>query len=86
MEGTMDKEQMKRVLAGISLAGLITSVGITGTGCSKTEKPADEQTKVEEKSSHGHEHGSGGQKTEAKKDTAKSSCGQGSCGQSSCGQ
>ena len=67
----MDKEKMKKVLAGIGIAGLITGVGLWSTGCQSADKKKAD-TEVEAKSSCG-------QGVEA--DSAKGSCGQGSCGQ-----
>ena len=72
----MDKEKMKKVLAGIGIAGLITGVGLWSTGCQSADKKKTE-TEVEAKSSCGQG---------AEADSAKASCGQGSCGQGSCGQ
>ncbi len=62
---------MKKVLAGIGIAGLITGVGLWSTGCQSADKKKAD-TEVEAKSSCG-------QGVEA--DSAKGSCGQGSCGQ-----
>lgn len=68
---------MKKVLAGIGIAGLITGVGLWSTGCQSADKKDKTDTEIEAKSSCG-------QGMEA--DSAKGSCGQGSCGQGSCGQ
>ena len=66
----MDKEKIKNTLAGIGIAGLITSVSLITVGCSQKAAeeeaaPADADTQVE---------------AQAEADTtAQSSCGQGSC-------
>lgn len=73
----MNKDQIKKVLAGISMAGLITSIGLMSNGCQKsdTAKTGDEaKTEVQEQASCG-------QDTTQVDSTAKGSCGQGSCGQ-----
>ena len=87
----MNREKIKKALAGLGIAGLITGVGLMSTGCQSGDKAdkakGEAETKVEAKTSCG-------QGMEA--DTTKGSCGQGSCGQeaakkdttakSSCGQ
>jgi hypothetical protein len=71
----MSKEHIKKTLAGIGIAGLITSIGLlTGnckSGSAKKEAPISE-TEIEAKSSCGK-----GSKTDT---TVKGSCGKGSCG------
>ena len=64
----MNMDKIKRTLAGLGIAGLITSVGLMSAGCSQEaeEKPADADAQVE---------------APAEADTtAQGSCGQGSCG------
>lgn len=71
----MNTDKIKKTLAGIGIAGLITGIGLMSAGCSK--KAADDQTKKATADST---------QTEAPADTtAQGSCGQGSCSQGSCG-
>ncbi|NQT27065.1 selenobiotic family radical SAM modification target peptide [candidate division KSB1 bacterium] len=84
----MTREQMKKTLAGIGLAGLISSVSLLQSGCSQsktdTEKATDEAAVEEMKTSCGQgaadttAQGSCGQEA-ATDTTAKGSCGGGSC-------
>ena len=81
----MNKEQIKKTLAGIGIAGLITTVTMLN-GCQKAETgdegaAANADTTAAAKASCG-----------AGMDSTKASCGTGSCGQqadttkASCGQ
>jgi radical SAM modification target selenobiotic family peptide len=54
----MDKERLKRALAGVCIAGLLTSISVSTTGCSKEEEEKQE-TQTEES---------------VEKDTTKSAC------------
>lgn len=74
----MGNEKVKKTLATVGVAGLMASVAVLQTGCSKSEqKEAAKETgqNVEAKASCGQ--GSCGAKTDTSK---KGSCGQGSCG------
>jgi radical SAM modification target selenobiotic family peptide len=68
----MNKDKIRKALAGMGIAGLITGVSLMSiTGCQSKEKVEEDPAT----------------KTEAvEADSAKGSCGQGSCGQGSCGQ
>ena len=63
----MNKDKIKKALAGLGIAGLISGVSLMSiTACQSKEKvEADPDTKTEA----------------VKADTTKGSCGQGSCGQ-----
>ena len=87
----MTKESMKKMLAGIGLAGLISSVSLMQAGCSQTktdaEKTTDEAAVEEAKTSCGQgaadttAQGSCGAGETEEADEAQGSCGGGSCGQ-----
>ena len=68
----MNKDQIKKTLASLGMAGLIASVSVMGVGCSKSGETGKSEEAVQGQSSCGA----------AKADSAK----QGSCGQGSCGQ
>ena len=77
----MKKDEIKQVLAGIGLAGLIASIGLSTSACQKSSGSCgqDADTEVEGKAACGEG---------AAADSAKASCGQeadstakGSCGQ-----
>ena len=73
----MDKDRIKKVLSGLGIAGLITSVGLMTGSCQpsgeKAKKTDEAGTEIEAKASCGQG---------AEADTsAKASCGKGSCGQ-----
>jgi radical SAM modification target selenobiotic family peptide len=64
----LDKEKMKRILAGICMAGLLAGVTVSTTGCAKeeaekeetqTEEAVEQETQTEEA---------------AEQDTTKSAC------------
>ena len=80
----MNKDQIKKTLASLGMAGLIASVSVMGVGCSKSGETGKSEEAVQGQSSCGAakadsaKQGSCGQA--AKQDTAK----QGSCGQGSC--
>lgn len=66
----MNRDKLKKVLAGIGIAGLVAGVGLNNA-CKKADtgaEPATDDTAVEQKA-----------------DEAKGSCGKGSCSKGSCG-
>ena len=90
----MIRNEIKSMLAGVGMAGLIASVSLSTSGCQKESGSAGQESesgmKTEAKASCGEgaavdsAKASCGQDScgqEAKKDDDKGSCGQGSCGQ-----
>ncbi len=85
----MDKQKMKKVLAGLSIAGLVTSVTLTGcqksngscgaTSCSKTEKVEGGEAGSGNGSCSGKEDGAGEGTGSCSGKEDKSGEGNGSC-------
>ena len=76
----MDKEKIKKVLTGVGVAGLISSVSLFSFGCSSEKSGDTEKADKEAEAKASCGQGSCGQDS-TKVDTTGTSCGQGSCGQ-----
>ncbi len=75
----MNKEQIKKAMASLTIAGLVTGVSLTADGCkSKTEEAPAQKEAAEDTLKKGScGQGSCGQAVQDS--TKQGSCGQGSC-------